>query len=478
MTPAARPVTLARHYLRWLMALYGTLAALIIGAALVFVMWPMAQRSADDLAGLMQLSAQTWAELPPETRAAFEQELLRSHRLAIRPGMPPPPDTGMVHGFYIRFLEQALARQLGRPAFLANDRAPNGDEWMWTSVTAGGQPIGIGFDYARLHTQPLVALVIVVVTGALLVSVAAVWLARRIGQPIAKLERAAAELATGASPHLLPETGPAELARLAGHFNRMALHVRELLDARTTLFAGISHDLRTPLARIRLALEMLTIRPDPSLITRIEGDVAAMNVLIGQMLDLARGIGGEAGQSLELEPWLHQRVRMHEGAAAQTGSTLAVVCPAGLRIFAAPGVLGRIVDNLLGNALRYAPGQIELCARILNDGPSGTVRVSVRDHGPGIEAGQLEAVWRPFQRVEGSRSPRTGGYGLGLAIVRQLAQAQRWHVALGAAADGGIEACVDVPAHAPPAAEAGPGGAVDPKDEVRAERAVRSDRDV
>ena len=445
MSPGPRPVTLARHYLRWLALLYGALVLVVMAAALVLVLWPMAQRSADDLAGLMQLSAQTWAELPPPTRAAFEDELLHTHLLAVRPGMPPPADTGLVHGFYIGFLERALARHAGQPVYLASQTGPNGHAWLWTTLRVGNRPLGVGFDQARLHTQPLAALAIVLAAGILLVSGGAVWLARRIAQPIAQLERAAAALAAGASPHLLPETGPAELARLAGHFNRMALEVRELLDARTTLMAGVSHDLRTPLARMRLALELLTMRPDAALIARLERDVEAMNALIGQMLDLARGVGGEAAQCIDLEPWLHERQRLHEAAAAQAHSRVGVSCPAGLRVQAAPGALGRIVDNLLDNALRHAPGSIELSAPVLADHPPASLRLSVRDHGAGMAPEQLDRVWRPFQRVEGSRSPKSGGYGLGLAIVRQLAQAQHWPVALVTHPQGGLEASVDVP---------------------------------
>ena len=94
------------------------------------------------------------------------------------------------------------------------------------------------------------------------------------------------------------------------------------------------------------------------------------------------------------------------------------------------GVLGRVIGNLLGNAVRYAPGPIEVSAQAVTESPSATVRISIRDRGPGIAEDQLQLVWFAFQRVEGSRSPLTGGYGLGLAIVRQLAQAQGWRVAL------------------------------------------------
>jgi len=445
MAAARRPVTLAQQNLRWLAALFLGLELVTVVAALVFVLLPLAERSADDLSGLMVLSAQTWVELPADRRPDFEDELRTRHLLALRPGMPPPADTGLRHGFYLRFLERALERRLGSPAYFSAEIAPDGGDWLWTSVAAGGRPIGVGFAYARMRTHPFQALAVALLAGTLGVSLAAWWLARRIAGPVSALEEAAAQLATGASPALLPETGPRELAQLAGHFNRMVLQVRELLDARTTLLAGISHDLRTPLARMRLALEMLTLKPDPMLLSRLEADIEEMNVLIGQLLDLARGVGGEPAQSLELESWLRERVRLHGEAAERAGATVTVTCPCGLRVLAAPGLLGRVTDNLLGNALRYAPGPVELSARLLDDSSTGAVRISVLDRGPGIPADQMAKVLRPFQRVEGSRSRETGGYGLGLAIVRQLAQTQGWKLELSARPGGGLQASIDVP---------------------------------
>ena len=450
MNSSAQAPPLARHYLRWLAALYGLLLAISIGAALVFVMWPMGQRAADDLAGLMHLSAQTWVELPPETRPAFEDELRRAHRLAIRPDMPAPAATASAdwHGFYLRFLERALEARQGQPVVLTHHSGPDAGEWLWTRLDIAGRGIGVGFDYARLPTRPLLALTAMLAAGALLVGLAAAWLARRIALPVQRLESSAAQLARGADPQLLPETGPQELARLAGHFNHLALRVRELLEARTTLLAGVSHDLRTPLARMRLALEMLRLKPDAQLIDRLDADVQAMNGLIGQMLDLARGLDDEPTQTVRLATWLRERAELHRPAAAARGATLHAQGPADLQVDVAAGLLGRIVDNLVGNAIRYAPGPIDLVAS--RDEASGRVVIDIADRGPGIPESQLEAVWRPFQRGEASRSPQTGGWGLGLAVVRQIARAQGWQVQLTNREGGGLQARITIAGATPP----------------------------
>jgi two-component system osmolarity sensor histidine kinase EnvZ len=305
------PPALATLYGRWFGALAAVLGMLFAGAVLALVLLPLASRSADDLAGLMVLSAQTWSELPPHTRPDFEAELLARHRIALSPGGPPRAGSlRSVHGFYLGFLEAALARR-GAGARLLDDGGPQDGHWIWTTVEAGGSPLGVGFAADRLDTHPLWALLVVTLVGAGAVAVASVWLAKRLVQPIRRLERAAAQVAAGTDPEPLPESGPWELAELARHFNHMARQVRELVDARTTLLAGASHDLRTPLARMRLGLEMLRLDPRPGRIERLERDIDEMNGLIGQLLLLARGMAPQERKRLVLAAWLHEIGRAH-----------------------------------------------------------------------------------------------------------------------------------------------------------------------
>lgn len=440
---------LVRVYARWLAGFFITIELVTVAAVLWFVMLPMAERAADDLAGLMVLSAQTWVELPPQTRPVFERELTSTHQIGLRPDMQPAPDTGLRHGFYIRFLERAFERRLGREAFFEHEVTADGGQWLWVALPAGERWIGVGFDNRRMQTNPMRALALALGVGTLLITVMAWWLARRIAQPVARLEDAAAQLANGARPDPLPETGPRELAELARHFNQMADQVRDLSEARTTLFAGLSHDLRTPLARMRLAIEMLTLKPAPALLQRLELDIDEMNQLIGQLLEIARGLHPEAAQDLELCTWLEARAAVHRDTAATAGATLSVHCAHELRAHAAPGMLARILDNLLGNALRYAPGPVELRGDTLPaiaPGAPARLRIAVLDRGPGIPQDQLAAAFRPFHRIAGATKPVAGGFGLGLAIVRQLARANGWSVGLEQRAGGGLIAWVELPA--------------------------------
>lgn len=441
-----KPHSLAAQNARWFAALFIAIELVTIVVTLVFVLWPLSRRAADDFVGLLMLSAQTWSELPPKTRPVFEEELALSYRVAVRPDMAPPVDSGLRHGFYVHFLERALARRLGSEVFFSDEIGSDGERWLWTALPSGGRSIGIGFAASRLQTHPLVALTLAALIGAVLAALLAQRLARWVARPIARLEQAAAQLAQGVNPALLEETGPCELSSLARHFNQMATQLRELSEARTTLFAGISHDLRTPLARMRLALGMLTTTPDPRLIERLDKDIEVMNRLIAQLLDIARGLSTEPVEEMRLCDWLQARAQLHAAQANAAGGALAVRCDAALRVRVAPGMLARVLDNLVDNALRYAPGAVEVVAERAADVREGRpmVRIGVLDRGPSIPPDQLEAVFRPFHRVEGSRSPVTGGFGLGLAVVRQLAKANGWRVSLAPRDGGGLEAWVEV----------------------------------
>ena len=175
--------------------------------------------------------------------------------------MQAPADTGLVHGFYIAYVEQALQERVGHPLYFLQQTDAQGHLWLWTSIPAGGHDVGVGFNNSRIQTQPIRARLLGLLLSMALALALALWWARRITRPVAAMEQAAAALARGDAPNLLPETGGLELSRLAAHFNHMAVQIEALLQARTTLLAGVLHDLRTPLARIRLALELQRMSP-------------------------------------------------------------------------------------------------------------------------------------------------------------------------------------------------------------------------
>jgi two-component system osmolarity sensor histidine kinase EnvZ len=189
---------------------------------------------------------------------------------------------------------------------------------------------------------------------------------------------------------------------------------------------------------MRLALEMFDRHPGPVWIERLERDIEEMTRLVGDVLELARGLGQEAAVPVDVAGLLRE---LAEPARAE-GSQIEVQCP-DLLLNTAPASLRRVLGNLLDNALRYGgDGPVQLRVEAVGGG----WRIGVLDRGPGIPADQMEAVFRPFHRVETSRSPTTGGSGLGLAIVRQLAQANGLQVWLENRPDGGLAAWVGLSA--------------------------------
>jgi len=400
---------------------------------------PVAERSADDLAGLIVLSAQTWVELPPQTRAAFERELARRHGLRLT-----TLDVGATANapeFAFRpQIEAALSRRVGDDVML---RGVPDQAAAWLDIPVGGHDLRVGFFPDRYAVKPPLAAIAVIVLGTLLSLLTALFLVRRITVPLARASQAASQVGAGELPEPLPETGPAELAELARRFNTMAAEVRTLLDNRTTLLAGISHDLRTPMTRLQLHLEMLRDAPSPARIDRANSNQARIDRAVADLADMNKLITGYLELARTTQPV--QKVRFDlagllEEVAADTGLSWPGAAPC--EVEAGRLAVRQIVSNLIQNAQRYGGGSpVELVLECA----AKQARVIVRDTGAGIPDDQLEKVFRPFYRLEASRSQATGGTGLGLAIVRQLAETNGWNVSIKNRATGGLEAVLEMP---------------------------------
>jgi two-component system osmolarity sensor histidine kinase EnvZ len=236
-------------------------------------------------------------------------------------------------------------------------------------------------------------------------------IASNIARPLAAMRRAAQRLGRGQHPEPLPEEGPREMRTVAAAFNRMASDLQGMERERAMVLAGISHDLRTPLSRLRLALEMSGA--DPHTMEAMTADVEEMDAIIGQFLDFARG-ADEKKEEHDL-PALVDELVEHYGRIGKDVRAR----PADLAPFRfARMAVRRAIANLVDNALRYAGEPVEIALSAAD----GKAVVEVRDRGPGIPSSEVERLKRPFTRLDDSRSGR-GGSGLGLAIVERTAQA-------------------------------------------------------
>lgn len=401
-----------------------------------WMLLPVGKRAAEDFAALMVQEARNWRQRPPAERARYAGEVWQYHQLYVSGVEQALPHSTSLWP-YLYFLERELQTLTGTPVLLRMSRVGE-DDWFWADLPLGGEEVRVGFSWARVGVHPPFALFLMLSVGGVVILATAVLLARRLSQPLERLAGAAQHLGSGHWPEPVPEQGPHELAALARSFNQMGLQVRELLANRTTLLAGISHDLRTPLARLQLALAMLPPQGDPELVQGMQRDVDEMNRLIGQFLEISRGLG-----EARLE-WVDVREALRElSDNARRGGAVVQWQDAGpCRMQVHKMALCRIVANLLDNAVRYGAGApVELEYR--RDGDS--LRITVLDRGPGIPEAEREAVFRPFHRLEQSRSMQTGGSGLGLAIARQLAEANKWSITLAPRDGGGTAAQVHIP---------------------------------
>jgi two-component system osmolarity sensor histidine kinase EnvZ len=411
---------------------------LISGVAIFFnLMLPLAQRSADDFAALLTLSARTWVELPPATRPAFEEELHLNHGLDLTL-VEPPLGEEVGHHPYINFLRSALKARLNTGITPRVTEQPDGR--FHADIPMANHVLRFSFSRDIVTPRPSLALAWSFAAGLLVTMIMAWLLARRVTAPILQLTEAARQIGAGERPPQLPESGEYELVSLARIFNHTAAQLAARRENQATLLAGVSHDLRSPLARLKMALGILAEERTSPLLMRMEHDIDEMNVLIGAQLELARAQEPETTQLINIDVLIDDLIDAIQAHSLKQINfrTDRQFC----EVAVAPLALRRIFDNLLNNALRYG-GQEKLMVvkRLYAD----CLLIGVRDRGYGIPAKLREAVFRPFFRLDPSRNRDTGGSGLGLAIARQLADTQGWRLAIKSRIGGGTSIWLAIP---------------------------------
>jgi len=258
----------------------------------------------------------------------------------------------------------------------------------------------------------------------------------RVTRPLKALANAARDIGRGRQPEALAETGPDEIRGVTHAFNQMSNDLARLDEDRALILAGISHDLRTPLTRLRLAAEMSA---DAAARDGISADIDEMDKIIGQFLDFARDTEGEPPEPTDLNAVIAHIAAPLQRRGAHIELDLADLPPLMLR----PLALLRLVANLLNNALRYGgeAAPVMVATRL----EKGDVRLEVLDRGPGIPDGEIERLKQPFTRFEAARSGASGA-GLGLAIVDRVARAHSGRFDLLPRAGGGLVARITLPA--------------------------------
>ncbi len=373
-------------------------------------------------------------------RAAPEE---RPHFVAVA-AQPPmelalgtaPPKQEPTHSRQLDHARQEIQRALEDPdrnvlIFKGTtDNSEGGSAWVelsnggWLSVTVADLPVaGPGRLALRLA---LVAIVVAPISF---------WAARKLSAPLAAFAEAAEKLGIDGGAPPLKEQGPRELRSATRAFNRMQERLKRFIDDRTRMLAAMSHDLRTPLTRLRLRAEFVE---DPDQQRKMLAELDEMTAMIDATLAFAR-----------------EDAKREDARRLDLGELVASVCDDAVdanqdvtfepaprcEVFGRPIALRRAIANVVDNAIKYAGGaRVRVAAR-------GTeFAVEIDDDGPGIPEHEHERVFAPFYRIESSRSRETGGTGLGLAVARSILHAHGGDIRLAGRAGGGLRVTIFVPA--------------------------------
>ncbi|MCP5360743.1 MAG: HAMP domain-containing histidine kinase [Sinobacteraceae bacterium] len=324
-----------------------------------------------------------------------------------------------------------------RPVRLAPQlRGPGGEVYTFLVL-----PNRIGVAGNAMTTLGLLAVAVLVIATV------AGLIARSVGRPVGELQRVVRELASGQIDARVPTRIAArgdELGSLAADFNRMAGQLSDLLEGRARLMGELSHELRSPLARLQAALALAAHRGSIGAgeVTRIEAEIQRMDRTLGDLLRFSRLDAAAPLQQrlIRLDELLQALVRDEELEADSRGCRLELAAPGGQPVVGDPDVLRAAFENVLRNALRYAPADSVVAVELRFE--PGWWQVTVADRGPGIPPALLERIFDPYVRVpDGSE-----GTGLGLAIARRALEAHGGTIAARPRDGGGLEVVMRLPA--------------------------------
>ena len=308
-------------------------------------------------------------------------------------------------------------------------------KWVRVDVQLDGGVLSVGFPQRRLFSSSgYIFILWMIGTSFLLLAIAILFMRNQI-RPIRKLAVAAERLGKGRDVPSFKPQGAREVRAAADAFLKMHKRIKRQVEQRTLMLAGVSHDLRTPLTRLKLQIEMLGDSPD---IDAMRSDIAEMDKMIAGYLDFVRGEGDEGNQFVSLNALLDKVVSVGKHQGLEASHNL----EEDLMINVRPMAFERCLTNLVSNAAKYAKG-VWISVAV---GEDKKLYITIEDDGPGLPDDQYEEVFKPFYRVDSSRNVNTGGIGLGLPIVMDIIHSHGGKIALRKSeAYGGLRADIALP---------------------------------
>jgi len=420
--------------------LWRTFLLIVLLVAIFFVSWTQISRYYAMRSRATQ-GAQMLASMVNLTRAALiaaddDQRLALLHDLNKLEGLQILPAEAMPDSSSSRLLRENVRKRLGNYTRFALE--VNGQQGFFLSFRVDRQdPLD---EYWLIFPKDKLAVPAVAewlgwgLLAALVALVAAWLLVLSLNRPLQALENAARAIGRGKTPAPLPEQGAREIAAVAQAFNQMTRDLSELDSDRALILAGVSHDLKTPLARLRLGIELSGAQRED--IEAMGQDIDEMDRIISQFMDFARGTNAEPESLCDIVTVGQELAHLYERQV-----TVHLDAPQALPIRCHPKALRRAMSNLIDNARRYAGSEKPIDLTIRRYGLR--VEIAVEDRGPGIPAEQVERLKRPFTRLEAART-NVQGSGLGLAIVDRIARQHGGTLALLPRSGGGLRAVLQL----------------------------------
>ncbi|HTN65963.1 MAG TPA: ATP-binding protein [Burkholderiaceae bacterium] len=401
---------------------------------------PRAQQIAAQVVSIVTITRAALTHSAPDLRRELLFELASNEGIRIY----PLEETDLVHapspGGLMADVRTAVKSSLGADTRFAS--SVNGVAGFWVSFRIEDDAYWLMLDRERISRNSSLQWLGWAAVVLMLSLLGAVFISRLINQPLARLTAAARAIARGQAPEVLPEKGPTEIEEANRSFNQMVDDLKRVETDRAVVLAGISHDLRTPLARMLLELEMAS-GLDEDARAGMQSDLGQMDAIIGQFLDYARPADTGRFSSIDISALLTEIG--HTGARLPDVRISTSIQP-DLQVLGNPTELKRVFDNLLENARRYGKNDdSEVAAidfRCQADGAQ--IVIEITDQGPGLPEAEMSRLIKPFARMDAARS-QVSGAGLGLAIVDRVIKRHSGVLRLRNRAGGGLIVQITLP---------------------------------
>ncbi|MBC8339251.1 MAG: HAMP domain-containing protein [Rhodospirillales bacterium] len=350
--------------------------------------------------------------------------------VSLKEGAVLPNVTRSPSGLMERMMARAMISHVSKPFQLDTDTI---DRAVLIEVQLASGVLHVTTTQKRLFSSTAYVFVLWMVGTSLILFVVATIFMRNQVKPIRRLAMAADDFGKGRDVFQFKPEGASEVRQASSAFLVMRERILRQISQRTDMLSGVSHDLRTPLTRMKLQLEMIGAGPG---MEDLKGDIAEMEHMLDGYLAFARGEGAEEPSKTDVTALLNEAAAQ----ARRRGGAVDLHTEGQLTASLRPNAFRRCLTNLIDNAIQYAE-HVSVRAGLRED----AVEVTIDDDGPGIPEEERENVFKPFYRIEGSRNPGTGGVGLGMTIARDVIRSHGGDMALGDSPNGGLRVRLRVP---------------------------------